>query len=83
MPLLTAGVMNSVFFGCYGNSLRWFAYLRDEKPKRTCCESSTEQTYKNFHLDVFNAGCLAGFFMTLGSCPFELVKIKLQVQYGK
>ncbi|XP_075222533.1 solute carrier family 25 member 45-like isoform X4 [Lycorma delicatula] len=82
MPLLSAGVLNSVFFGTYGNTLRFCANYRDEKFKRTCCDTlNNVPTYKYFHWDVFLAGCVAGTFTTVGLCPFELAKIKLQTQY--
>lgn len=84
MPLLSAGVLNSIFFGCYGNMVRLFAHLRDERPKRTCCDNIEKRpTYKGFHTDIFCAGAIGGFVTTLVACPFELAKIKLQTQFGK
>ncbi|XP_039281886.1 mitochondrial basic amino acids transporter isoform X4 [Nilaparvata lugens] len=89
MPLVSAGVMNSVYFGCYGNSLRALAHYRGEHPKRHCCDvvegegGKLSTTYRYYHWDVFLSGCVAGLVTTVGLCPVELSKIQLQTQTGK
>ncbi|XP_022192299.1 mitochondrial basic amino acids transporter isoform X2 [Nilaparvata lugens] len=86
MPLVSAGVMNSVYFGCYGNSLRALAHYRGEHPKRHCCDvvegegGKLSTTYRYYHWDVFLSGCVAGLVTTVGLCPVELSKIQLQTQ---
>lgn len=80
-PLLTAGTLNSVFFGIYGNSLRLIEDARKQPIGRTlCCEGGP--AYRNFHWDVFYAGCAGGAATVLLSTPIELVKTQLQSQVG-
>ncbi|XP_076033532.1 solute carrier family 25 member 45-like isoform X2 [Oratosquilla oratoria] len=63
-PILTTGAMNSLFFGVYGNTLRWMSSGR-EKPR---------------YLDIFVAGCCGGVVQLIVAVPVDLVKIKMQVQ---
>ena len=74
-PLLSAGIMNSIFFGVYGNTL--------ETIKKARYESEVENhNHKPSKLDIFLAGCVAGAAQLIVACPVDLVKIKLQTQNG-
>jgi solute carrier family 25 protein 45/47 len=69
-PMLSAGVMNSVFFGVYGSTLRMmesWGLATTENPSLTA---------------VFAAGCMGGLGQVGIACPVDLVKIKLQAQTG-
>lgn len=76
-PLLTAGVMNSVFFGVYGNCLR----ALDNFHKRQDPENNDVSKY--WYTNVFFAGVCAGTVQVAVASPIELVKIQLQSQTGK
>jgi len=65
-PLVGVGVLNSIFFGVYGNSIR---YLTPE---------DSIPTYSS----IFVAGSLAGAISAFPACPMELVKVKLQTSSG-
>ncbi|CAL4071605.1 unnamed protein product, partial [Meganyctiphanes norvegica] len=65
-PLISTGALNSLFFGVYGNSLR---YLSKEKEKPSFS-------------DIFVAGCAGGVVQLVVACPVDLVKIKMQMQTG-
>lgn len=82
-PALTAGALNSIFFGVYGNTLQTCETLRKSSDfKRTCAEGM-QPPYPYWHLDVYLSGCSAGFAQVLFGCPIDLIKIKLQSQTGK
>nr|CAD7261222.1 unnamed protein product [Timema shepardi] len=81
-PLLTAGALNSIFFGVYGNCLSHIQQSRGyENTRRTSSEGGI--CNKHWHLDVWLAGSVAGFVQLSLACPVDLVKIKLQTQTGK
>ncbi|XP_045601967.1 solute carrier family 25 member 45 isoform X2 [Procambarus clarkii] len=63
-PLLAAGTLNSLFFGVYGNSLRWLS----------------EGKARPSPADVMLAGCAGGVAQLFVACPVDLVKIKMQIQ---
>ncbi|CAL4071602.1 unnamed protein product, partial [Meganyctiphanes norvegica] len=65
-PLLSTGGLNALFFGVYGNSLRYLSEGK-EKPSFT---------------DIFVAGCAGGVVQLVIACPVDLVKIKMQMQTG-
>ncbi|XP_071512800.1 solute carrier family 25 member 45-like isoform X1 [Panulirus ornatus] len=65
-PLLTSGILNSLFFGVYGNTLRWVSN-ESEKPS---------------YSSIFLAGCAGGVAQLVVACPVDLVKIKMQMQTG-
>ncbi|XP_042228003.1 solute carrier family 25 member 48-like isoform X2 [Homarus americanus] len=65
-PLLAAGTLNSLFFGVYGNSIRWLSGDKD-KPSTS---------------NVYIAGCAGGVAQLIVACPVDLVKIKMQLQLG-
>uniref|UniRef100_A0A1B6CXH0 Uncharacterized protein n=2 Tax=Clastoptera arizonana TaxID=38151 RepID=A0A1B6CXH0_9HEMI len=80
-PLLTAGTLNSIFFGIYGNTLRVLQAARNEPVgRKLCCEGGP--AYPNYHWDVYYAGCAGGAATVLLSTPIELVKTQLQSQVG-
>ena len=70
LPLLTAGVINSIFFGTYANALN---YLERKKAKDTVPKIS----------NVVVAGMFAGIPCSLLSCPTEVIKIQLQMTPSK
>lgn len=70
--------MNSIFFGVYGNSLRYVGEAR----KQSEVQYTASKPYENWHWDVFYAGCGAGFVACFVACPIDLVKIQLQTQVG-
>lgn len=82
-PVLSTGVVNSVFFGVNGNTMRLIQIYRGDKTKddsniniRFCCEADNLNKY--WHLDVFMSGCIGGFFFSLINIPAEVVKTMLQ-----
>jgi len=72
-PVLSAGVMNSLFFGVYGTSLRQMQSLLNNDVR---AESEADLS------TVFLAGCLGGAAQLGVACPVDLAKIKLQIQTG-
>lgn len=72
-PIISAGVLNAIFFGIYGNTMRLF----DNIEKQAGTENNAFRKLK-----VFIAGTSAGFVHTLVSCPVEVVKIRLQSKTG-
>lgn len=75
--MMSAGALNSLFFGLYGNCLR---ILQDHRQvERALCWSG-EVPYPQWHLDVFVSGSVAGLGAVFVSCPVELVKTQLQTQ---
>lgn len=82
-PILSTGVVNSVFFGVNGNTMRLIQIYRSkgtnndaDKDIRFCCDA--ENLNKYWHLDVFMSGCVAGFFFTMINIPNEVIKTMLQ-----
>ena len=69
-PILSAGAMNSLFFGVYGASLR-------------AIESSASTQNLGSYTQIFLAGSAGGAAQLIVACPVDLVKIKLQTQTGK
>ena len=68
-PLVSYGVVNSVFFGVYGQTLK--AFKGDDHERGV--------TYK----EVFFAGCMGGLVQISVACPVDLVKVVLQSQIPK
>ncbi|XP_013384827.1 solute carrier family 25 member 45 isoform X2 [Lingula anatina] len=64
-PLVSYGAINSVFFGVYGNSLRWL------HP-----DTTTQPSYR----DIYIAGCIGGTAQLAIACPVDVVKVVLQSQ---
>ncbi|GAB1605102.1 solute carrier family 25 member 45-like [Argonauta hians] len=76
-PLISYGLLNSIFFGVYGTLL---CHLTPNMN----INDSNESIY-NINKAYFNnflAGCAGGFVQTIPGCPFELTKIVLQSQVG-
>ncbi|GAB0090661.1 solute carrier family 25 member 45 [Sergentomyia squamirostris] len=69
-PVLTTGLLNSMLFGIYGNTLRSLqvGIIDDQKRK------------KILHRHIFVAGSVAGFLQAFVANPIELVKIRLQTR---
>ena len=68
-PILSAGAMNSLFFGVYGASLR-------------AIEVSGDSDNLGHYTKIFIAGSAGGAAQLIIACPVDLVKIKLQTQTG-
>ena len=68
-PILSAGAMNSMFFGVYGTTLKLI-------------EKSDALSNSGQYTKTFVAGCAGGAAQLVIACPVDLVKIKLQTQTG-
>lgn len=68
-PLLSVSVLNSVFFGVYGNTLR---YINEQK--------HGDKNAKASYSDVFLVAAFAGGVQALPATTIELIKVKLQAQ---
>lgn len=76
-PMISAGALNSMFFGTYGNSLR---LMQNYRQVDHTIGWNEELSYPHWHLDVFLAGCAGGLLSVILSCPVELIKTQLQTQ---
>ena len=65
-PLISYGVVNSLFFGVYGNSLKWLDRDRSDK--------------KSSYLNIYLAGCIGGTAQLVALVPVDLIKVVLQSQ---
>jgi len=72
-PLLGVGILNSIIFGVYGNTMR---ALDDFRGRNNGIITSDFVYYS----DVFIAGSLAGLANCPICSPLELVKTRLQIQ---
>ena len=80
--MLSAGALNSLFFGVYGVSLRFMTSLRD--PTTASKQPSSALTsVKPTNWEIFWAGCAGGAAQLVVACPVDVVKIKLQTQTGE
>eukprot|EP00093_Oithona_nana_P014145 14145.XXX_304979_300326_1 [CDS] Oithona nana genome sequencing. len=79
-PILSAGALNSLFFGVYGVSLRFMTSLRADANAGTTSASST--SIKPTNWEIFWAGCAGGAAQLVVACPVDVAKIKLQTQTG-
>ena len=70
-PLFSFGVVNSVYFGVYGNTLK---YLEKDRSTR-----------KSSYLSIYIAGCVGGAAQLIPVIPVDYVKVALQAQiaHGK
>jgi len=68
-PLYTAALVNTTFFGIYGNAVKGMLHI-----------SGNQITAKPSLGIVTVAGVVGGAVQVLVSCPVDLVKIKLQMQ---
>ncbi len=76
-PLLSAGALNSLFFGMYGVSLRAMT------ERRAKAEGKAAAAIKPTNWEIFWAGCVGGAAQLVVACPVDLAKIKLQTQTGR
>ncbi|XP_054264738.1 solute carrier family 25 member 45 isoform X1 [Macrosteles quadrilineatus] len=76
-PLLSAGALNSIFFGVYGNTLRELQSLRGVEQTMSWFQ---ERPYPQWYWDIMYAGCLGGFACSVVNCPVELIKTQMQTQ---
>ena len=65
-PIMSVGVINSLFFGVYNLSLSKLS------------SSSSAPSYSH----LFSAGCVAGAAQLVLAVPVDLVKIRLQAEQG-
>ena len=65
-PLFSFGVVNSVFFGVYGNTLK---FLESDKGKR-----------KSNYLNIYLSGCVGGAAQLIFVVPVDYIKTALQSQ---
>ncbi|OWF38407.1 Solute carrier family 25 member 45 [Mizuhopecten yessoensis] len=66
-PMLSAGVINSVYFGVYGYTLKALG-------------GSKEENNAPHYLKILFAGCLGGVVQLIPACPAEVIKVVLQSQ---
>lgn len=71
-PLLTAGLINSVVFGCYSSAL---GYLTRSQRSSSHAHSESASAAQ-----VFAAGCFSGLMQVFVCAPVDLVKVRLQGQ---
>lgn len=80
-PILSVGIANSVFFGTYGNTMKFIQIQRDNQTKKNIdvrfC-SDAENLHNYWHLDVFLSGCISGVSFALINTPIEVIKTLLQ-----
>ena len=79
--MLSAGALNSLFFGVYGVSLRFMTSLRS--PTTTSNQTISVTSVKPTNWEIFWAGCAGGAAQLVVACPVDVVKIKLQTQTGE
>ena len=70
-PLAAVGFQNSVFFGVYGNTIRWLSQEADGSGPKAPSYGA-----------IFVAGSFAGAIQAFVASPIDLVKVKLQSQTG-
>lgn len=83
-PVLTTGVVNSIFFGVNSTTMRYLHKFRsngtdedkDNEDIRFCCDAKKLKKY--WHLDVFLSGCTAGVIYSFINIPVEVIKTMLQ-----
>lgn len=74
--MLSAGALNSLFFGVYGVSLKFLTSLREGS------SPTSNQHIKPTNWEIFWAGCAGGAAQLIVACPVDVAKIKLQTQTG-
>ncbi|XP_071453961.1 solute carrier family 25 member 45 isoform X2 [Hetaerina americana] len=79
-PLLSAGILNSVFFGVYGTALRQLPRFTQEKSSNY--DSNSKRPPYSV-MEIFLCGCIGGFAQVFITCPVDLIKIKMQTETGK
>lgn len=71
-PMLTTGITNAIFFGVYGNTLR---FLRSHGDHQTV-------SYPMWYWDEFFSGSFAGAVNTAVNAPVEAIKTRMQANAG-
>lgn len=71
-PVTTAALVNSIFFGCYGLSVRIIQNRKDN-------HSQNAKKQPDFST-IAICGSIAGAAQLTIACPVDLIKIKLQIQ---
>lgn len=71
-PLVSYGFINCIYFGVYGNTLKFI------KTRRRSTSSSRSDA-----LDLVAAGVVAGLAQLTVACPVDAVKVILQSQIEK
>lgn len=66
-PLCTAGILNSILFGVYGNLVRGMQSRCDKEEQKDL-----------FKRHIFISGSIAGFVQSFIACPVELIKVRVQ-----
>ena len=64
-PFVTYGLVNSIFFGVYGNTLKFLEASGNGKTK---------------YFNVYLAGCIGGATQLVVACPVDVIKVILQAQ---
>ncbi|KAI0209376.1 Solute carrier family 25 member 45, partial [Lamellibrachia satsuma] len=64
-PFMSYGIVNSIFFGVYGNTLKLLT--GGDKTKAT-------------YWDIYRAGCIGGAAQLVVACPVEVIKVILQAR---
>lgn len=75
-PIYSVGAINSIFFGVYNRVL-------DKISPRSSEGKKDYEAYGIKYLDVFAAGCIAGFAQLSLAVPVDLVKVRLQAHQGR
>lgn len=89
IPILTAGLVQSVLFAVYGTSVRllekadgyvFSMYYRNHFVNFFVLHIrlKSENERERLKLNIFKAGCIAGVAHSFILCPIELIKIKMQ-----
>lgn len=87
-PVLSTGVMSSIFFGVNGNVMRLIQDYRsrgtenDNIDIRFCCDAENMKN-KYWHFDVFFSGCVGGLSYALINIPIDVIKTMLQASSKK
>lgn len=69
-PMTSYGVIKSITFGSYGNTLDYFRKSR---------ESKGTWTGKHTMFELFLAGCIGGFACTVVMAPNDRIKVQMQL----
>jgi len=73
-PVVSYGLVNSVFFGVYGHTLKYVVPYAADRDRRV------QQIDSGRYLEIAVAGGVAGFAQVVVACPVDVVKVVLQSQ---
>ncbi|KAH9519546.1 hypothetical protein Btru_002984, partial [Bulinus truncatus] len=79
-PFCSYGVVNSLLFGVYGNTLDFLEPDMTVKPSYFQVGDWCHTLIVCYALQVYLAGCIAGTVQLVVACPIEVVKCTLQAQ---